>query len=61
MISSALCRGVSWNLKAISSLLEGQSIDSVISKLKGITCGIKKTFCADQLAQAIEEAMKTGN
>ena len=47
--------GCNGNLKAISSLLEGEKIDTVIKKLKGITCGFRKTSCADQLAQALEE------
>ena len=30
--------GCNGNLKAVSSLVEGQDIDTVISKLQGITC-----------------------
>ena len=48
-------RGCNGNLKAISSLVEGQDIDTVISKLKGITCNFKQTSCGDQLAQALIE------
>ena len=47
--------GCNGNLKAISSLVEGQKIDTVIEKLKGITCGFKQTSCGDQLAKALEE------
>ena len=47
--------GCNGNLKAISSLVEGQKVDTVIDKLKGITCGFKKTSCGDQLAKALEE------
>jgi uncharacterized protein (TIGR03905 family) len=32
--------------------------DDVIEKLKGIKCGFKPTSCPDQLAKAVEEAMK---
>lgn len=45
--------GCNGNLKAVSSLVEGQDIDTVISKLQGITCNFKKTSCGDQLAQAL--------
>ena len=48
-------RGCNGNLKALSSLVEGQDIDTVISKLKGITCNFKQTSCGDQLAQALIE------
>lgn len=47
--------GCNGNLKAISSLVEGQEIDEVIKRLKGITCGFKNTSCPDQLAKALEE------
>lgn len=47
--------GCNGNLKAVSSLIEGEDIDYVISRLKGITCGIRTTSCADQLAKALEE------
>ena len=47
--------GCNGNLKAVSSLVEGQDIDTVISKLKGITCNFKQTSCGDQLAQALIE------
>ena len=47
--------GCNGNLKAISSLVEGQDIDTVIKRLKGITCNSKKTSCGDQLATALQE------
>lgn len=47
--------GCNGNLKAIGKLVEGENIDTVISKLKGITCGFKQTSCSDQLAKALEE------
>lgn len=46
--------GCNGNLKAVSKLVEGEDIDTVITKLKGITCGLKQTSCADQLARALE-------
>lgn len=51
--------GCNGNLKGISSLLEGMNVDDVISKLEGVTCGMKKTSCPDQLAQALK-AYKNG-
>ncbi len=48
--------GCNGNLKAVSKLVDGQDVDTVISKLKGITCGFKQTSCGDQLAKALEEA-----
>lgn len=46
--------GCPGNLAAISALVEGMDIDTVISRVKGITCGGKPTSCCDQLAQALE-------
>ena len=50
--------GCNGNLKAISKLVDGMPADKVIEILKGNTCGLKKTSCADQLALALEEAKK---
>ena len=47
--------GCNGNLKAVSSLVEGQDIDTVIERLKGITCNSKQTSCGDQLATALQE------
>ena len=48
--------GCNGNLKGIGALVEGMAIEDVISRLEGITCGMKKTSCPDQLAQALKEA-----
>ena len=48
--------GCDGNLKAISKLLEGRSVDEIESKLSGNTCGYKNTSCADQLAKAVRAA-----
>lgn len=48
--------GCNGNLKAISKLVEGQDVDTIIRILKGNTCGMRNTSCADQLARALEEA-----
>lgn len=50
--------GCNGNLKAIGKLVEGMPADKVVELLKGNTCGLKKTSCADQLAIALEEAKK---
>ena len=48
--------GCNGNLKAISKLLEGKTVDEIESKLLGNTCGFKPTSCADQLARAVRKA-----
>jgi len=49
--------GCNGNLKAISKLLEGADARWAVNTLCGNTCGNKPTSCADQLAQAIEQAL----
>lgn len=46
--------GCNGNLSGISQLVIGMKASEAISKLKGITCGYKKTSCPDQLAIALE-------
>ena len=46
--------GCNGNLKGIGALVEGMEIDEVINRVEGITCGMKKTSCPDQLAQALK-------
>ena len=48
--------GCNGNLKAIGKLCEGKSADYIADTLKGNTCGMKGTSCADQLAKAMLEA-----
>ena len=47
--------GCNGNLKGIAALVEGQDINTVKDKLKGIKCGFRNTSCPDQLAKALEE------
>ncbi len=47
--------GCNGNLKGIAALVEGQDINTVKDKLKGIKCGFRNTSCPDQLASALEE------
>ena len=48
--------GCNGNLKAISKLLEGKTVEEIESKLRGNTCGFRSTSCADQLAIAVRKA-----
>ena len=48
--------GCSGNLRAISKLVEGMSVEEIEDKLKGNTCGRRDTSCADQLAVAVRKA-----
>jgi uncharacterized protein (TIGR03905 family) len=48
--------GCNGNLKGIAALVEGLSVEEVISRIEGITCGMKSTSCPDQLAQALKAA-----
>ncbi len=50
--------GCNGNLKGIGSLVEGMKAEDVIARVKGIRCGFKGTSCPDQLALAIENALK---
>ena len=46
--------GCSGNLQGIARLVNGQKIDEVVPKLKGIICK-RGTSCPDQLATALEK------
>ena len=50
--------GCNGNLKAISKLVNGWTVDKIEEYLKGNLCGNRPTSCADQLAQALENALK---
>lgn len=51
--------GCAGNTAGISKLVVGMSVDDVIRKLEGTTCGKRPTSCPDQLAKALK-ALKTG-
>ena len=53
--------GCNGNLKAISKLLDGKTVEEIESKLRGNTCGSKPTSCADQLAVAVRAAYDREN
>lgn len=48
--------GCSGNLQGISSLVRGMDVEEAIARMDGIKCGIKKSSCPDQLAQALKLA-----
>ena len=48
--------GCNGNLKAISKLVDGMTVEEIEQKLLGNTCGFRPTSCADQLAKAVKEA-----
>ena len=51
--------GCAGNLGGIKQLILGQNINDIARKLKGIPCGAKSTSCPDQLAQCLEEYIKS--
>ncbi|WP_165045128.1 TIGR03905 family TSCPD domain-containing protein [Adlercreutzia sp. ZJ138] len=50
--------GCNGNLKAISKLVRGMTVDQVAELLEGNTCGPKPTSCADQLVAGLREAQR---
>lgn len=50
--------GCPGNLLAIGKLVEGKDAKEISEILKGNDCGGRGTSCADQLAIAVEEALK---
>lgn len=48
--------GCNGNLKAISKLVDGWTVEKIEEYLRGNTCGNKPTSCADQLARAVRKA-----
>lgn len=47
--------GCNGNLQGIGRLVEGLSVDEVITKLEGIQCGGRPTSCPDQLSRALKQ------
>ena len=52
--------GCNGNLKGISQLVDGMKAEDIIERIKGTKCGFKNTSCPDQLAVALEQALKEG-
>ena len=57
--SLQVINGCNGNLKGIASLLKGQDISEVISRLEGIRCGMRPTSCPDQIAQGLKAYLKS--
>ncbi len=53
--------GCNGNLKAISLLLEGKTVEEIENKLSGVMCGKRPTSCSDQLAKAVRAAYDASN
>lgn len=58
IVSLKVTGGCNGNLKGIASLLVGMDINEAITRLEGITCGMKPTSCPDQIAQALKTIKK---
>lgn len=50
--------GCAGNTQGVAALVKGMRAEDAIAKVKGIKCGFKPTSCPDQLALALEEALK---
>ncbi len=48
--------GCDGNLKMIAKIVEGWTVDQIVQKMEGNTCGRRPTSCADQLAKAVRAA-----
>ena len=55
----AFTGGCNGNLKAISKLVDGMTVEEIENKLKGNQCGWRSTSCADQLAIAVRKAYES--
>ena len=48
--------GCNGNLKAVSKLVDGMTVEQIEGYLRGNLCGQRPTSCADQLARAVRQA-----
>lgn len=53
--------GCNGNLKALSKVLDGWTVEQIEGKLRGNTCGGSSTSCGDQLAIAVRAAFDEAN
>lgn len=53
--------GCNGNLKAIGKLIDGWTVEQIVDKLEGNTCGGRPTSCADQLCKALKKAYAEEN
>lgn len=47
--------GCNGNLKGISRLVQGRTIQEIVEALEGIQCGFRDTSCPDQIAKALND------
>ena len=50
--------GCNGNTQGLSRLAEGMDAKELVERLRGIRCGMRATSCPDQLAKAVEAAIK---
>lgn len=50
--------GCAGNLLGISKMLEGKTIEEIITVFDGVKCGRKRTSCPDQIASALREYLQ---
>lgn len=50
--------GCMGNTQGVATLVKGMKVEDVISRLKGIPCGMRGTSCPDQLACALEQYLQ---
>ncbi|MCR4783445.1 MAG: TIGR03905 family TSCPD domain-containing protein [bacterium] len=53
--------GCNGNLKGISILANGLTVEQIEKAFSGLTCGLKPTSCPDQLARAVRKAYNEVN
>lgn len=51
--------GCMGNTQGVATLVKGMKVEDVISRLKGIPCGMRGTSCPDQLARALEQYLQS--
>jgi uncharacterized protein (TIGR03905 family) len=49
--------GCNGNLKAISAVVDGMTVEQIEGYFHGITCGYKDTSCSAQLAKAVRAGL----
>jgi len=51
--------GCAGNTQGVAALVRGLSAREAAQRLRGIQCGAKGTSCPDQLARALEDALRS--
>ena len=50
--------GCNGNTQGVARLVEGMPVEEAIRRLSGIQCGFRGTSCPDQLAKALQQALR---